>query len=107
MRYLIILLILVMPTVAIAGKKPQPKKPDRCGPAEQAYKGLRDQYNEHPFAQFSDGDGNNLYLFVNPQNWTWTIMQDTGNGKWCLVANGSNFHPADRKNLDRLSGMHL
>lgn len=107
MRWLICVLVLLIPHTAVAAKKSPPKKKENCGSAEEAYKGLRGQYGEQPFAQFKDGEGHALYLFVNPQTWAWTIMQDTRNGKWCLVANGSDFHPPDRKHLDRLSGTHL
>lgn len=108
MRWLMIsLLCLLLPSAAMAAKKQPPKEQKRCGPAEQALKGLKNSFGEMPFSTFADSDGNDLILFVSPKTWTWTIMQDTHDGQFCAIANGTDFRPADSKALNKLGGTHL
>ena len=95
MRWSVIILLgILIPNTVLAAKKTPPKEQKRCGPAEQALKGLKDSFGEIPFATFADSDNHDLLLFVSPTTWTWTIMQDTNDGKFCAIANGTDFKPA-------------
>lgn len=105
MRWLLLIFLICVPITASAAKKPAPKKQekDKCGLAEEAFKGLRELYGEQPFAQFTDNAGHELLMFASPHTWSWTIMQDTGDGKWCLVANGTSLKPAQRQRFLKLN----
>ena len=102
MRWFIIALISLIPTSVLAAKKPPPKKQERCGSAEQAIKGLKDSFGEIPFAILQDSAGHDLIMFVSPQTWTWTIMQDTHDKKFCAVANGTDFRPATKSGIGKI-----
>lgn len=106
-RWPLIVIMMLLGSTAEAAKKPKPKPKPQCGPAAQAIKGLKDSYGEIPFAVMSDNEGHQLILFVSPQTWTWTIMQDTHDDKFCLVANGTDFKPAAKQGIGKLGGTHL
>ena len=83
--------------------KPKTKPAARpCGPAAEAYASLKDAYGERPFAEMLDSDNHDIIVFVSPKTWTWTIFEDTHDGRWCAIANGTGFSPADEKKFQSL-----
>ena len=94
MKYLIPLLLLS--TAAIAEESVS-----RCASGEKIFTYLNTEYGEIPLAEFLDGQNRHMVMLVSPKTSTWTVLVEGNDGKFCGVASGTKFEPADQKKFEK------
>jgi len=94
MKYLIP--VLLVSTAAIA----EDAVP-RCASGEKIFAYLNTEYGEIPFAEFLDPQDRHMVMTVSPKTSTWTVLLEDSSGKFCGIASGSKFEPADLKKFEK------
>jgi len=65
------------------------EKPVLCGPTQDMFKALMEQFKEEPTWLGNDAKNQSKYtLFINPSNGTWTLVQYTSDLS-CIIGTGS------------------
>jgi hypothetical protein len=94
MKYLVPLLLIS--TAAVA----QENGP-LCAIGDKVFGYLNSQYGEIPFAEFLDPQNRHMIMLVSPKTSTWTVLLEQSDGKFCGVASGTKFEPADQKKFEK------
>jgi len=69
---------------------------------------LIDEFKEIPYVRgisrpiISDGAPLSLVIFVNPKDRSFTIVERTADGVYCILAVGNNFEPVPREIQDEV-----
>jgi hypothetical protein len=94
MKYLLPFLLLT--TSALAEEEVP-----RCASGEKIFTFLNSQYGEIPFAEFLDQQDRRMVMTVSPSTSTWTVLLEDNSGKFCGIASGTKFEPADQKKFEK------
>lgn len=107
-KYLAALLLAISCTVIADDSPPETKIPDRCGNWAQL-KIAVDHFDELPFVM-----GNmlrntprgrvetSIFIFVNAEKGTWTLVEKVANDLYCILAVGTHFSPVSAQSIDNL-----
>ena len=93
MKYLIPLLLIS--TAAVAEDSVS-----RCASGDKIFPYLNQQYGEIAFAEFLDRQNRRMVMLVSPKTSTWTVLLEESADRFCAVAAGTKFEPADQKKFE-------